>query len=419
MQNQSVVDELTTHFQNASKDDLGKEFGDVLNTANKGIPNFDLFFQAKPYRKKFGADTTDRDRYNSLMTALSTFAKDSKKFDKLLSNTESFFTKLTAFLQSDAVFSVMKDDFSKSYKTMSPKLAKLLKPSTGLNIVGANELYLHNFANVLESAHSLYLYTSSDIPPTDLEGVALQYILVDHKLMVLNTNMDDTQQFTSLWISDKSIDNDKLSLIGFAQYMDMLCHAPYEFNMLHFVSFDTLKRDMVAKSYDKLRSHVKLLNAKGRDLYAYKAIYKYSDGYNEFNENQICNSISGFYQSYEDYTSDAMGSFVFNGSLGNVCVETYWLMTSTYVNVLKTKIVQEQDDMDDDMADGQVDDQVDENERVDDQTNETVDTTEKVPHTVLPDAPDPHTFFDWTPITIDEFVHGLNDKGTLGRTYLH
>ena len=172
MQTSHMVDELATHFQNASKDDFGKEFSDVLNTANKGIPNFDLFFQGKPYRKKFGADTTDRDRYNALMMALSTFVKDSEKLNKLLRNTESFFAKLTTFLQSDAVFSVMKDDFNKSYKTMAPKLAKLLKPSAGLNIAGSKEIFLHNFASAIQSENNVYLYTSSCIAPADLEGIA-------------------------------------------------------------------------------------------------------------------------------------------------------------------------------------------------------------------------------------------------------
>ena len=409
MHTSHVVDELVTHFQNASKDDCGKEFSDVLNTANKGIPNFDLFFQGKPYRKKFGADTTDRDRYNALAMALSTFAKDSEKLNKLLSNTESFFAKLTTFLQSDAVFSVMKDDFNKSYKTMAPKLAKLMKPSAGLNIAGSKEIFLHNFASVIQSENNAYLYTSSCIAPADLEGIALQYILVDHKLLVLNTSPDDTtQQFTSLWISNKSINNDLLSQVDSVQYTNMLYSASYDLNVLHFVSFDTLKRDMVAKSYDKLRSHVKLLDAKGHNLYAYKAIYKYSDGYNEFDENQIGNSISGFNQSYSDYTSNAMGSLVFNGSLGNVLVETYWLMTSEYVDVLRNKTLAEEQSVesDDDPA-----------EPTDPDTKPAV--TEQSTDVEHPNAPEPHTFFDWTPITIDEFISGLDNAGTLGRTYLH
>ena len=194
----------------------------------------------------------------------------------------------------------------------------------------------------------------------------------------------------------------------------MLYSASYDLNVLHFVSFDTLKRDMVAKSYDKLRSHVKLLDAKGHNLYAYKAIYKYSDGYNEFDENQIGNSISGFNQSYSDYTSNAMGSFVFNGSLGNVLVETYWLMTSEYVDVLRNKTLAEEqsDESDDDPAEP-----TDLAEPIDTDTKPAV--TEQSTGVEHPNAPEPHTFFDWTPITIDEFVGGLDDAGTLGRTYLH
>ena len=416
----TVVDTLTKYFQNASSDDMGKEFGDVVNTANKGIAEFDLFFQAKPYRKKFGATSTDRDRYNAFMSALVTFAKTTGKLDKCVSNADLFSVKLATFLQSDDVFAVLKDDFNKSYKTMAPKLAKLLKPSAGLNVPGSDALFLHNFAVMLESSDDLYFYVSSTIPSTDLEDVALQYVLRDHCLMVLNTSPDDVDtSFSSFWISDKKIVNDRMAQLSPAQYMAMLYSFRCDLNILHFVSFDTLKRDMVAKSYDKLRSHVKLLNAKGCTLYAYKAVYKYSDGYNEFDENQIGNSVSGFYQSYEDYSSDAMGSFVFNGTLGNVCVETYWLMTSEYVNVLRTKTMDEPVDMDDDPADPS-NDQPDEqaSEQVDADVKKVADGSEQV-QSALPDAPEPHTFFDWTPITIEEFVCGLNDEGTLGRTYLH
>jgi len=103
-----------------------------------------------------------------------------------------------------------------------------------------------------------------------------------------------------------------------------------------------------------------------------------------------------------------MGSLVFNGSLGNVLVETYWLMTSEYVDVLRNKTLAEEQSVesDDDPA-----------EPTDPDTKPAV--TEQSTDVEHPNAPEPHTFFDWTPITIDEFISGLDNAGTLGRTYLH
>ena len=402
----TTVQDLTNAFSKSCADNLNKAIGKLLGTADKKVKNFAAFLQKKQYRK-IDPEADDRGRFNAMMTAIAEFVSADEGLFDMLRDKESYFNELKVLFVSDEAYDLFSENYLKgSFKALGPQLNKLFNPKKDEdpsemldNLKYYVKPYAINFSELLHDASTLHMYKNSALAFDNLESTAMDLVLAGIEVLSIYTGEDEC---TSLWVTDTEIDGvsggfDSVDAEGF---MNTLNSSTFEFNTVHNVGLDTIKSDFVNGRHEMFMSHAAVL-AKSTQLRCYRTTYKWNSDFDDITEGKITNAIGGIGRRYEDYKKKIFASFTFNGSVGDVKLETFWLMMGEVGK----------DDIATDEKKKRKAEKA-ENGEADDEDDDDV-----MKSNVLSD--EDSNVFNWSDITTQEFVDGIKSEGTLGRVLIH
>jgi hypothetical protein len=397
------VTQLQNSFTNSSFPNAAKALSKLINNGQKGIGD-----ALRPcFKKNKGKSKADpggelRGRYNMLAKELLAYVEADTTMDPFLRNKEQFVAGLGTFLSSDSTYELVKVDFgSGSYKKVASQLSKLIKVEEGTYEYAA----IASFANHIKpyaldfsdqvTAAPVKLYVSA-LPFADTEVEALKLKKSGIDVMVIHTDPDE-EDFSSLWVLSTATEHEAFKELRPEEFMATLDARVYALHAVHFVVFDTLKRDFNANKFNVFTLHADVVDAT-TPLRFYKGTYTTSEDYNGHDETQLGNTVLGFPQRFEyakayknaankTVYNDVLATFVFDGAVGSVAVTSYWMTTQPIEEVVVPR-----DEMGELPADLK--------EEVDGDGNRVLEN------------------FSWTSITLPEFVTALQDKGQVGRAVL-
>jgi len=372
--------ELIDFYSAGSVNDLNKSLGKLFNGASKGVKDIQAYFAAKQFKKKFneGNPCTDKDRYNALMEALITFVANDTSNDAYFTNKDKYFEDLLTLFKSDDVFELFEDDFNKSFKGLVVRLNRFFNPKDREkdtveeldNLSQHVRSYNPQFSENLKTADDVYFYqytTESTDPYGDSEVMGIR--LLKEGLSVLGLVLDSsTSMCNAMWILSGELGdeftNDGFTKVDYECFMKHIDSETYELNRIHFVSLDTLKRDFMSSSFDTFASHAEMMSGQ---LNFYAGNYKFASDFNSVTGERLSNSVNGFPQSFADFAKNTFAVFLFNGSAGDVQIQSYWLMKGSLKDVMS----------------------------------------------------DREDSFEWTTLSLEEFSSKMQDKGSIGTSMLH
>jgi len=402
----TTVQDLTKAFSQSCVGALNKGIGKVLVTSDKKIKNFASFLNKKQFRK-IDPEADDRGRYNAMMEAIIEFVRVDESLIEMLLDATSYFNDLKELFVSDEVYDMLSENYLKgSFKMLSPQLNKLFNPKKDDepselldNLKYYVKPYAINFSELLHDASTLHVYRNSALTFDKLECTAMDLILAGVEVLSIYTGEDTC---VSLWITDTELDgaHGGFESIDADGYMSSLNSAEFELNTVHNIGLDTIKSDFVGERFDMFVSHAAVLS-KSSKLRCYRTTYKWNSDFDDITEERMNNAIGGIGRRYEDFKKKIFASFTFNGTVGDVNMETFWLMMgdvikdddATYRKAARKKLNVE-------------------NGKKDDEDNDDVMKSDVLP-------PDEANVFKWIDITTQEFVDHMKDKGTLGRILIH
>lgn len=371
------VSDLVNAYSQSCVEPLKKTLGKKLTTVNKDIKNFQAFLVKKQYRK-IDPEADDRGRYNAMMVAICNALRTNDELTSMLSDVDGFFTTLSTLFCSDDVHDLFSGDFSKgSFKALATKLNRFFNPKKeedSLDAVEDLESYIKpyapNFGGLVSSSTDLHFYSTGsngeEVKDDDSSQEAKALTLMKKGVGLMSLVSASDESSLALWVTDCESDAFDTTLTH-EQFMVELTSQTFDLNPVHFVGLDTVKRDFMAKNYDLFRSHCTVL-AQKCDLNFHSATYKFANDFNEVTEDRITNSVNGFPQKFVDLSRNAFCVFNFDGDVGDVKVNAYWLFTKKVGEV--------------------------------------------VPR-------DDYDSFEWSDLTLDEFVEKMQSAGTIGTSYLH
>jgi hypothetical protein len=333
----TTVQDLTKAFSQSCGSTLNKGIGKVFVTADKKIKNFDSFLNKKQFRK-IDSEANDRGRYNAMMEAIVEFARVDESLIKMLLDTNSYFNDLKELLISDEVYDMVSENYLKgSFKMLGPQLNKLFNPKNDEepyelldNLKYYVKPYAINFSELLHDGEKeRYMYRNSTLAFCKLESYAMDLLLSGVEVLSIYTGEDTC---VSLWVTDTELDVSKggFELIDADGYMNCLDSSSFELNTVHNIGLDTIKSDFVNERFNMFVSHAAVLS-KLTKFRCYKTTYKWNSDFDDITEERITNAIGGIGRRYEDYKKKIFASFVFNGTIGDVNMETFWLMMGEVV----------------------------------------------------------------------------------------
>ena len=415
---------------------------------------YDKFTQKKQYNKfhrtahtekNDGTDyvvPTDRDRYNALMKAIVEDIQKTGSCEKYLQYPDVYFNKMYDIFCSDETFSVMEGEFKKGAKGILLQLGKVFNIEKSDTLDGIDELMIMvkqfqidsdktaGFDTILKaSANDIYMYARTDEskdPSNETDEERMEFInslafpIFDNGINTLCFYEDKTnEKFTSFWLTDNKL-GDEFHKVTCDEILSALTRSSFSTGNLYYTNLVSIKRNYMKKNFDMIRHNAYMLKTASAtykerndvftidsdnptDLHFYHGTYKMCDGMNEIPEGNISNAIMGFPQSFGELSDYAFASFLFNGEVGNIKIDSYWIFSQSrealMATIKKEKTVEKEDG--------------DDNDKDDDNDN----ATQMKARYIL--SEDDNNAFDWTELSIDEFIERVQQRGTMGTSCLH
>ena len=357
---------LSKEFTTSCFTPMAKEMVAVLRTADKGVPNFQNFTNAKKYLKDH-AGATDTDRYNDLIATIFQFVSDSGKVDHYLLDKTTFFTSLTEFIQSDEIFEVVSDLFTKGqYAKIVDKINRILNPDTKKDdevyeaITDLNPLvqqYSMSFEDTLKSFSEsgghlysqLYMLSESETSEDIVKSVVYELCKGVHDFFgIYKEETDHVKVFVASvrpLALDCTLSCDLPIADNFAPTDLTEFTTAVKTNLFEVISPDTFVSLMALKKIFVTRSNVNrfvdfsqmLEMVSGRTpLSFYKASYVENANFAEIKEESLPNILKGVLQGFEEQAKNALTVFVLDGSAGNLVLTSYWLTKGSIESVVKS-----------------------------------------------------------------------------------
>lgn len=425
-----TVNTLVSLFMSGSMEELNDLVKKYFTNLKQG-PFTNLLTKktyGKTHRNKYlsaGGDAaeyvppTEMDRYTDLMNTIVETLKDSSVCDKYLSNQSEYFNEMKTVFCSDDGYDLFEKDFlSGSFKGIGQQLARIFNCDKADTIEGIDGLSQYvkqyevdsettpGFDTTLRSEKGLYMYmridTSKD-PSSETdeerEGFinSLAFPIFDSGINTLCFYENKTSgTFTSYWITNHEL-GEHYQKVTCEDVLLALTKSSYTIGNVHFTDLATVKRNYMAKNFDTLRHNSYILktvkatykekDSKFKiipsDIHFYSGAYKSSSDMNGISEMNISNAVMGFPQSFGDLSNDTFAVFTFEGEIGNISVNSYWMMTQPKEALLtKLKNVKE-------------------------------------PQEGFVLSQDDEDAFEWNEIGIDEFSEKIQIKGSVGTSCLH
>jgi hypothetical protein len=337
--------DLVSSFSSSCEPKFNKDVGKWFGTANKKIKDFQTFFVKKKYRKSH-PDATDRSRYDDMMSTLVATLSEVDEFQKYLVLPSEYFAGLSLAFCSDDGFEQFQANFKKgSYKALAQQLNRVFNPknknpSDVLDSVTELKSFIKPFAEEFDAqlrtftdTHKFYTYTTTTSDPNvDLHQLAVRMYNDGVRMFGVMQEPDDSASdkvtCTSFFVTDSVLGQDGFSEVTVDDFLTSVCKEKYVLNPLHYTNMDTLKRDFMSKNKEMFNVHADVFGSTTK-LYYYTAHYNHADDYNRLNDDTISNGMGGLVQAFSDYSKKTLAVFVFNGEIGNVSVDSYWLTTQS------------------------------------------------------------------------------------------
>jgi len=283
------------------------------------IPGFDLFFNKKQYRKN-NPDKPNgtSDRYQAMLLSVIDYIRQQTDLDKYLNNKDGFLTELTNLLDWD---DDIEEVFLKSFNKVVPVWNNLIKTYESAHI----KYFGMDFADLLENA-SVTIYRFINVPYDQLENQALEIFATDNNVLSLyHVDPNKPDDVISFWITDQDLAEDNFaSKKNKLEFLSEISHYKFQLNPVHKMPLDTLKRNFMANDTDAFLLNTKVM-AQSHNVKCYKGVYtEAGNDFNEMSEMVLSNAVQGFMKNYESMVKNTVGVILFNGTVGNVQVETYW-----------------------------------------------------------------------------------------------
>lgn len=293
------------------------------------------FMNTKEYKTKVPT-STNNSRFNDLVTELITLVKENGLLNQFINNNQ-FYETLLIFMKNQ--YDNLSDTFLKgSYSKMIDTFNRIINPKKNDeddedDPLDELKVYIKNYSpEIINHISNFKLYFREISDDTDDYNDIYVKIMIDFYEKGISV-FGIYSNKKSLWcfIDDNQIDKSQFTNISVDKFMECLQKDTYIMNSVHYTTLDTIKRDYIAKSFDLIKIHIKMIPS----LKFYEGLYKNNDDMNELNELQLRNTIQGFPNGFDDDVSkNCMVIFKFNGYIGNLDLVSYWITKKPIENIL-------------------------------------------------------------------------------------
>lgn len=382
------IQQLAKEFNTSCFAPLCKDLMSQFKTCDKLIKGFNTFMQAKQYNKTHqGASVSDR--YNDMIQTICTQISESNKLEQYLINKQLFFDSFLQFIQSEEVYDIVQDLFTKgSFQKMCEKLNRIMNPKKDdepfekvSNLEQYVKQYSVNFETTFRETQEqnnmqLYSISYTDLPSIEIDNKlkSLVYKLSDQNVdffaVYLDRTENDVNNLQILLMSNKEL-SEYTNTISCEDFLKNVSENSYNFLSADmFISLTALKRLFFSKSNmidsSDFNALFNVLN--NEDVHFYSTKYSDPSSFSHLTEDSLPNILKGIAKNADSFSKNILAVMNLNGSPGNVEIIGYW------------------------MSIGPVEDNISQFDR---------------------DA------YDWTEITYHDFNNNLYSRGSICTEYIH